>query len=76
MEHRRVDVHGHLYQWVDAICWEAVVVSTSPNPGRIFFTLEEAFSYINMKPQFMLIEHKCIRAFKLPATGSLTKEGK
>lgn len=79
MEHRRVDIDGHLYQWVDSTCWQAIVMGathlSSPS-AKIFYNFEEAMAWVEQRPQFMLIECKCIRAFKLPATGSLTEEGK
>lgn len=77
MEHKRIDIRGHLYQWVDSTCWTPVVVGGLGIPASPhFFDLAEALVWVEQRPQFMLLEHKCIRAFKLPATGSLTEEGK
>lgn len=76
MEHRRVDIHGHLYQWVDSTYWAARVHGAGGEAHRYFFDLESALDWVENKPQFVLDELKCIRAFKLPATGSLTEEGK
>jgi hypothetical protein len=64
MEHRRVKIHDHLYQWVDAEMWEARVVG-SATPGRLFDTFEEALSWVQRKPHFMLIKVECVKAYKI-----------
>ena len=73
MEHRRVDIHGHLYQWVDFVCWEAVVArggGSLLHAGMSFASLKEALDWIQDKPHFMLIERTCIRAYKIPSVVS------
>lgn len=64
MEHRRVEINDHPYQWVDSQMWEARVVGGA-GPGRLFDTFEEALNWVQCKPQFALIRVECVRAYKI-----------
>lgn len=49
MEHRRVVIHDHTYQWVDSEIWEARVVGGTAL-GRLFDSFNEALEWVQEKP--------------------------
>lgn len=64
MEHRRVKIHDHTYQWVDDEIWEARVVGGTAL-GRLFDSFNEALEWVQEKPHFILVKIECVKAYKI-----------